>query len=237
MDILVAPASSLESVRSAITSKLKFVEGTNGRIYSEEKPVAQVIYTADDKTLTFVYKNLYTKGGKYKGKTITELWSGTSVINNQQDKAPWAENTTVKTNAQAVVFDPSFDVVRPTSTSMWFNNKSDLEDFTGLGSVYTAVEDGHRGVKGTVLNAIEEYGIKADVIYACGPSPMLRAIKAYAAASSVTAWVSMEERMACGVGACLGCVVRTEHTDAHSNVRNRRVCADGPVFNASEVII
>ncbi len=112
-----------------------------------------------------------------------------------------------------------------------------LEDFSGLGSVYTAVEDGHRGVKGTVLDAIEEYGIKADVIYACGPAPMLRAIKAYAAASSVTAWVSMEERMACGVGACLGCVVRTEHTDAHSNVRNRRVCADGPVFNASEVII
>jgi dihydroorotate dehydrogenase electron transfer subunit len=110
-----------------------------------------------------------------------------------------------------------------------------LEDFS-CGCVI-ATEDGSAGTKGNVLDAVRENGLKADVIYACGPAPMLRAIKAYAAASSVTAWVSMEERMACGVGACLGCVVRTEHTDAHSNVRNRRVCADGPVFNASEVII
>ncbi len=138
MDILVAPASSLESVRSAITSKLKFVEGTNGRIYSEEKPVAQVIYTADDKTLTFVYKNLYTKGGKYKGKTITELWSGTSVINNQQDKAPWAENTTVKSNAQAVVFDPSFADAKPTSTKGWFNMLSKLESIKGMEHLNTS---------------------------------------------------------------------------------------------------
>ena len=74
-------------------------------------------------------------------------------------------------------------------------------------------------------------------IYACGPTPMLRAIKAYAEKNSITAWLSLEERMACGVGACLGCVVRTERTDEHSNVRNRRVCADGPVFEATEVII
>lgn len=138
MEILVAPASALASVRSAITGKLGFTEGTNGRIYSEENPVAQVIYTASSQTLTFVYKNLYTKGGKYKGQTITELWSGSSVINNQQDKAPWAENSTVKSNATTVVFDASFADAKPTSTKGWFNMLLKLTSFEGMEHLNTS---------------------------------------------------------------------------------------------------
>ena len=111
------------------------------------------------------------------------------------------------------------------------------DDFVGLGNIYLATEDGSKGIKGTVLDAINENSLKPDIIYACGPTPMLRVIKAYAEKNSITAWLSLEERMACGVGACLGCVVQTEHRDEHSNVRNRRVCADGPVFEATEVII
>ena len=111
------------------------------------------------------------------------------------------------------------------------------DEFVGLGNIYLATEDGSKGIKGTVLVAINENSLRPDIIYACGPTPMLRAIKAYAEKNSITAWLSLEERMACGVGACLGCVVRTERTDEHSNVRNRRVCADGPVFEATEVII
>ena len=47
----------------------------------------------------------------------------------------------------------------------------------------------------------------------------------------------MEERMACGVGACLGCVTPSTETDSHSNVKNKRVCKDGPVFRAEEVVL
>ncbi len=111
------------------------------------------------------------------------------------------------------------------------------DDMAVFGDVYIATEDGSKGTKGTVLDAIKENAIRPDIIYACGPSPMLRAIKEYAVKHGIKAWLSLEERMACGVGACLGCVVRTERTDEHSNVRNRRVCADGPVFEATEVII
>ena len=84
---------------------------------------------------------------------------------------------------------------------------------------------------------IRENGLKADVIYACGPMPMLRAIKQYALEEDIPAYISLEERMACGVGACLGCVCRTKDVDAHSHVNNARICTDGPVFEAREVEI
>ena len=98
-----------------------------------------------------------------------------------------------------------------------------------------ATEDGSVGTKGTVLDAIKAQGLKADIIYACGPTPMLRALKEYAAKEGIECWISLEERMACGVGACLGCVCHSKDVDEHSNVRNKRVCKDGPVFLADEV--
>ena len=54
------------------------------------------------------------------------------------------------------------------------------------------------------MDAIRENALEVDVIYACGPTPMLRAIKAYALEKGIPCWISMEERMACGIGACLG---------------------------------
>lgn len=118
--------------------------------------------------------------------------------------------------------------------------RSDLfltEDFRGEGKLYLSTEDGSHGTKGTVIDAIREHGIVADVIYACGPTPMLRAVKELAGQMGIPAWLSLEERMACGVGACLGCVVCTCEKDEHTGVNNTRVCADGPVFAASEVIL
>lgn len=112
--------------------------------------------------------------------------------------------------------------------------KEDLEKY---GEVYVASEDGSVGTKGNVMDAITENGLKPDLIFACGPMPMLRAIKAYAEAEGVEAYLSLEERMACGVGACLGCVAKTTHKDAHSHVNNARICTDGPVFEAKEVDI
>lgn len=112
--------------------------------------------------------------------------------------------------------------------------KEDLEKY---GKVYVATEDGSAGTKGNVLTVMEEKQIEADVIMACGPMPMLRAIKTYAQEKQIAAFISLEERMACGVGACLGCVCRTTHKDAHSHVYNARICTDGPVFDAREVEI
>ena len=82
------------------------------------------------------------------------------------------------------------------------------EDLEKNGTVYIATEDGSVGTKGNVMNAIEENHLQADVIFACGPMPMLRAIKKYAEEKKIKAYISLEEHMACGVGACLGCVVQ-----------------------------
>ena len=112
-----------------------------------------------------------------------------------------------------------------------------LEELKEQGNVRIATEDGSVGTKGNVLDAIRDNKLNADIIYACGPLPMLRGLKAYAEENSMECFISMEERMACGVGACLGCVCGTKEKDAHSNVNNKRVCKDGPVFDAKEVEI
>ena len=110
-----------------------------------------------------------------------------------------------------------------------------LDEFKEQADSYVATEDGSVGTKGNVIDAIRENGLEADVIYACGPMPMLRALKAYAMEHDMECYVSMEERMACGIGACLACVCKTKDKDAHSNVNNKRICKEGPVFNAKEV--
>jgi len=110
-----------------------------------------------------------------------------------------------------------------------------LEDFEAVCDTIIATEDGSAGTKGNVIDAIKANGATADVIYACGPTPMLRALKAYAEENNMECYVSMEERMACGIGACLACVCKTKEKDHHTNVNNKRICKEGPVFNAKEV--
>ena len=111
------------------------------------------------------------------------------------------------------------------------------EQFEENGAVYVSTEDGSVGTKGNVMDAIRENGLTADIIYACGPTPMLRAIKNYAESNGIECYISLEERMACGIGACLACVCKTKEKDHHSNVHNKRICKDGPVFLSTEVEI
>lgn len=92
-----------------------------------------------------------------------------------------------------------------------------------------------KGVSETIQTSADGPRPAAPVILACGPTPMLRALKAFAAERRIECWLSLEERMACGVGACLACVCQTGEVDAHSNVHNKRICKDGPVFEAGEV--
>ena len=111
------------------------------------------------------------------------------------------------------------------------------EEFEAAGTLYISTEDGSVGTKGNVMDAIREKKLQADMIYACGPTPMLRAIKQYAEENNIECYISLEERMACGIGACLACVCKSREKDAHSNVNNKRICKDGPVFLSTEVEI
>ncbi len=112
-----------------------------------------------------------------------------------------------------------------------------VEELKKYGEVYIASEDGSVGTKGNVLDVMKKHELNPDIIFSCGPMPMLRAIKRYAEEAEIEAYISLEERMACGVGACLGCVCKTTKEDHHSHVNNTRICTDGPVFEAREVDI
>ncbi|MED9931999.1 MAG: dihydroorotate dehydrogenase electron transfer subunit [Catenibacillus sp.] len=109
------------------------------------------------------------------------------------------------------------------------------DELSSYGDVVIATEDGSVGTKGNILDAIRENQVTGDVIYACGPTPMLRALKTYAAEKHIECQISLEEKMACGIGACLACVCKSKEKDSHTNVHNKRICKDGPVFYAEEV--
>lgn len=111
-----------------------------------------------------------------------------------------------------------------------------LEDaLSSIAPLYIATEDGKHGTKGTVMDAIKAHQLTADVIYACGPKPMLKAVCDYAVTMGIEGYISLEERMACGIGACLACICKTNQKDSYTNVNNTRICKDGPVFPIGEV--
>ncbi|MFH1692044.1 MAG: dihydroorotate dehydrogenase electron transfer subunit [Candidatus Omnitrophota bacterium] len=106
------------------------------------------------------------------------------------------------------------------------------KDFRSLGcKVYVATEDGSRGFKGRVTELLIKKlkdVIGSSYVCACGPKPMLASIAAISDRHEIPAQVSLEEFMGCGVGACLGCVIKTKNG-------YKRICHDGPVFDAQEI--
>jgi dihydroorotate dehydrogenase electron transfer subunit len=104
--------------------------------------------------------------------------------------------------------------------------------FEGVNTVI-CTDDGSRGFAGTTVDYLrsEKLASSDTELYACGPEPMLRACHAYAKETGARCWVSMEQVMACGVGACMGCVVKTNTPAGYA-----RVCKEGPVFNAEEIV-
>lgn len=102
-----------------------------------------------------------------------------------------------------------------------------LEDFSKLGEVHLCTEDGSVGVKGFVT-AHPEISRRYDRCCVCGPAPMMKAVAAVARQSGTPCEVSLENKMACGLGACLCCVEDTKEG-------NRCTCTDGPVFNIDEL--
>lgn len=105
--------------------------------------------------------------------------------------------------------------------------------FAELGDTYVATVDGTHGTKGFVTDVIDNYGIDFDILYSCGPLAMLRALEGRY--KEKKAYISLEERMGCGIGACFACVCHLqEDPSGHSY---KKVCSDGPVFPIGEVVL
>lgn len=97
--------------------------------------------------------------------------------------------------------------------------------------VYVATEDGSSGSKGYVTDLVKDIS-KYDIVYTCGPKAMLKKVKELCENNSVKCYVSIEERMGCGIGACLVCACKVKDGDSW---HYKKACTDGPVFEAGEV--
>jgi dihydroorotate dehydrogenase electron transfer subunit len=108
-----------------------------------------------------------------------------------------------------------------------------LEAKRAATSVVFTTDDGSYGIRGRVTDVLEGFLDRADVVYTCGPMPMLRAVAEAAAAVGVPSQVAVEESMACGIGVCMTCVLPVIGDDGRT--RMLRSCVEGPVFAGESV--
>lgn len=119
------------------------------------------------------------------------------------------------------------------TTVIGFQNKENVfyeEEFKKLGKCYVTTNDGSHGQQGYVTDSIQKEQPQFDYYFACGPNMMLKAIEENL--KNKEGFLSLEERMGCGIGACYACVVPTK-----DQLSSKKICQDGPVFQAGEVII
>ena len=104
-----------------------------------------------------------------------------------------------------------------------------IDRFEEMGRVFVTTEDGSEGEKGFVTNHSILHKESFDLISTCGPAPMMKAVAAYAQKADIPCEVSLENKMACGLGACLCCVEKT------TDKGNICICTEGPVINSKRI--
>ncbi|MYL33075.1 dihydroorotate dehydrogenase electron transfer subunit [Pontibacillus yanchengensis] len=121
------------------------------------------------------------------------------------------------------------------TTVLGFQSKDAIfyeEKFQELGHCHIATDDGSYGTKGFVTDVVKQNAFSVEKYFSCGPTPMLKAV---IQSMSIPGYISLEERMGCGVGACFACVCEANND---IDVKGyRKICQDGPVFSAKEVVL
>lgn len=107
------------------------------------------------------------------------------------------------------------------------------QQFEALGATHIVTEDGSLGTTGFVTTVIDALPVDYDIFYTCGPLPMLKALTQLETLKDVPGYISLEERMGCGVGACFACVCHVPE----SPIDYVKVCTDGPVFERGAVVL
>ena len=223
---------TLKGDTTAITHPGQFVElSLEG--YFLRRPISVCNY--DEGTLTLIYKvvgkgtaQMATLAAGTKIDTLTGLGNGfdTSV-----------DHSHALLVGGGVGVPPLYRLARnliaegkKVTVVLGFNTAAEIfyrEQFEALGvEVIVATADGSVGVKGFVTDAIAQSGVAADYFFSCGPLPMLRALTN---ALTIPGQISLEERMGCGFGICMGCSIQTTSGA-------KRVCKEGPVFRKEEIL-
>ncbi len=235
-------AENIHAVTFDLGERAKVRAGQFGNIFVEgthllRRPIA--ICKVEDNLVTFCYQikgegtqKLKTLGAGTRLNVLMPLGNGFFVEEHEQKVA--------LVGGGVGVF-PLISVLREygekkeISAYIGYRNKGavcGVEEFTKANKFVAVTDDGSYGEKMNAVQAFEKdlkEGNRPDVVLACGPTPMLRALKALVEKEDLLCYVSLEERMGCGIGACLVCVCD------QTNGAKARVCKDGPVFNAKEV--
>ena len=217
---------------SAITRPGQFVELSLEGLFLR-RPISVCNY--DDGRLTLIYKVV----GKGTAQMAT-LAAGTKIdsltgLGNGFDTS--VEHSHALLVGGGVGVPPLYRLARnliaegkKVTVVLGFNTAAEIfyrEQFEALGvEVIVATADGSVGVKGFVTDAIAQSGVNADYFFSCGPMPMLRALTN---ALTIPGQISLEERMGCGFGICMGCSIQTTSGA-------KRVCKEGPVFRKEEIL-
>ncbi len=119
------------------------------------------------------------------------------------------------------------------------NKEEHFMDHDSEKHIYLTTDDGSVGIQGNVIDALNVLDLSENnMIYACGPEPMLHAVKVFAETNNIQAQLSVESYMGCGVGLCQGCVIERKNGQVKEYSYHEKyslVCMDGPVYNAHEV--
>lgn len=100
--------------------------------------------------------------------------------------------------------------------------------------IFITTEDGSMGYKGVISDIYSEHITNYEKAYACGPKKMLEVLTSISLSNNSKIDVSLDERMACGMGACLGCLIYTKNI--HGDIEQKRCCVEGPIFNGAEIV-
>ncbi len=199
--------------------------------YYLRRPIS--IHDVDSKTVKFLYKVLghgtrdltkYKKGDNIP----TILGLGNGFINKDSKKPLLIGGGIGIAPLYKLAKDFNNKNIKPTII-LGFKNENEvcyINEFSKLGNVIVTTDDGSFGFKGNPVAYLKENDVDFDYYYACGPQIMLKFLTLYCTNGEV----SLEARMGCGFGACMGCSIETKNGV-------KRVCKEGPVFNASEVIL
>ena len=182
---------------------------------------------------TFFSTLLLRDGEVSSGGHHEDYGCGIRVLSGEKTGYAYSESTEMDQLLQAARAAGA----QPTAI-LGFRNKDAVileDDFQAVGTVYTATDDGSYGIHGFVSDVLKQHLDEFTSVCACGPKPMLHALADIAEAKGIPCQVSMEERMGCGIGACLVCVCSLKNKDG--STRYGHVCKDGPVFLATEVEI
>lgn len=199
--------------------------------YYLRRPIS--IHDVENNTVKFLYKVLghgtrdltkYKKGDKIP----TILGLGNGFINKDSKKPLLVGGGIGMAPLYKLAKDFTNKGIKPTII-LGFKNREEVcyvEEFSKYGNVIVTTDDGTYGYKGNPVSYLKENNVDYDYYYACGPQIMLKFLTLY----SLNGEVSLEARMGCGFGACMGCSIETKNGV-------KRVCKEGPVFYSSEVIL